>query len=381
MSTVEIKKVVTRKDLRRFVDFHYTLYEGNPYDAPELFSSVMDTFTPEKNAAYDFCDVELYVALKDGKIAGRVAAIINRNANEKWGRKCVRFGWIDYINDMNVLSALMQAVEDFGKSHGMTEVAGPLGFTDMDPEGMLTEGFDQLGTMAEAYNYEYYPQLFEQLPGFEIDNKYIEVKMTVPPTVPEKYAKIAEVVEKRYNLHVKKITKRDVFEGGYGERIFKIVNDTYADLYGYSQLTDKQIKQYIDNYLRFVDMNLITLIEDWNADKKIVGLGISIPSLARALQKCRHGHLFPFGWWHLLRAIKQHKTEGVELLLVGVLPEYRAKAANVLLFTDLIPRYVEYGFKWGETNVEMESNVNVQSQWQIFDPVIHKRRKCYKKSI
>lgn len=381
MAAIEIRKVESRYDLKTFIEFHYDLYKGNAYDVPNLYTDEVNTLRKDKNAAFEFCEAEYFMAFRDGRMVGRVAAIINHRANEKWQRKSVRFGWIDFIDDIEVSAALLKAVEDYGRSKGMTEAVGPLGFTDMDPEGMLTWGFDQLGTMPTIYNYPYYPEHMERLGGWAVDNKYVEYKMYVPDTVPEKYTKIASMIEKRYNLHVKKLTKKEVFEGGYGRKIFELINSTYKDLYGFSQLTDRQIDQYVDMYFPLADLSLITLIEDWNADHKLVGVGITIPSLSRALQKCRRGRLFPTGWWHVLRAIKGHKTKIVDLLLLGVLPEYRAKGANALMFADLIPRYQAYGFEWGETQVELESNENVQSQWGALSPVMHKRRKCYRKDI
>ncbi len=381
MSSVQIKRVETKKDLKAFIEFHYDLYEGDPYDAPNLYSDELNTLSRDKNAAFDFCEAEYFLALKEGKVVGRVAAIINHKANEKWEKKDVRFGWIDFIDDIEVSNALLKAVEDYGKEKGMTSIVGPLGFTDMDPEGMLTWGFDQLGTMATIYNYDYYPKHMEKLGGWEKDNDYVEYRLDVPETAPEKYTKIAEMVEKRYNLHARKLTKKEIFEGGYGKKLFDLINVTYSHLYGFSELTDRQIDQYVKMYFPLADLNLITVIEDGNKDNQLVGLAITIPSLTRALQKCRRGRLFPFGWWHLLRAIKFHKTEVVDLLLIGVLPEYRSKGANALVFADLIPRYVKYGFKWGETHVEMETNESVQSQWGPLDPTMHKKRRCYRKSI
>lgn len=381
MSSIEIKKVTSRKELKKFVDFHYDLYEGCPYDVPNLFSDELNTLSPEKNAAFDFCEAEYYLAYKDGKLSGRVAAIINKRANQKWNRQSVRFGWIDFIDDIEVSTALLKAVEDFGRSRGMKEVVGPLGFSDMDPEGMLTWGFDKLGTMATIYNYPYYPQHIEKMGGWVKDNDYVEFYMEVPDKVPEKYARIAELVESRYNLHVKKLTRREVIKEHYGRKLFDIINRTYGDLYGFVTLTDRQVEQYVGMYFPLADLNLITVIVDGNKNDEVVGMGITIPSLSHALQKCRRGRLLPFGWWHLLRAIKWHKTDGVDLLLVGFLPEYRAKGANALLFADLIPRYIDYGFKWGESQVEMESNEHVQSQWGPLNPVNHKRRRCYKKTI
>ena len=382
MSLIEIKKVESKKDMKTFIDFHYDLYEGNEYDVPNLFSDEMNTLSKDKNAAFDFCEAEYYLAYKDGKLAGRVAAIINHKANNKWGKKSVRFGWIDFIDDREVSKALLDAVEKYGREKGMEDVVGPLGFTDMDPEGMLVWGFDQLGTMPTIYNYAYYPEHIEALEGFEVDNKYVEFKIMVPDEVPEKYAKIAMMIEKRYNLHVRKLTKKDVFQGGIGQKIFDLINDTYKDLYGYSELSQKQIDQLIKSYLGFLDFNLITCIEDWtDGEHKLIGVGITMPSLAHALRKCHRGRLLPFGWFHVLRAIKQHKTNIVDLLLIGILPEYRAKGANALLFADLIPWYQKYGIEWGETQVELETNAGVQGQWGALTPVMHKRRKCYKKII
>lgn len=381
MSSIQIKKVETKRDLKDFIEFHYDLYEGNPYDVPNLFSDDMNTLSKDKNAAFEFCEAEYFLALKDGKIAGRVAAIINHKANDKWNRKSVRFGWIDFVDDREVSAALIKQVEDYGRAKGMTEIVGPLGFTDMDPEGMLTWGFDQLGTMPTIYNYPYYPEHIEAMDGFEVDNRYVEYKLIIPEKIPEKYSKIGEMIQKRYGLRVKKLTKDDVYKHGYGYKLFSLINDTYGDLYGFSELSEKQIEQYVKMYLPAVDLNLVTCIEDSTADNKLVGMGITIPSLSRALQKCRRGRLLPFGWWHVLRAIKQHKTEGVDLLLMGILPEYRSKGANALLFTDLIPRYQAYGFKWGESQVEMETNAGVQGQWGPLNPINHKKRKCYKKII
>ena len=315
-------------------------------------------------------------------MVGRVAAIINHRANEKWHTKAVRFGWIDFIDDIEVSRALLKAVEDYGQSKGMDNVIGPLGFTDFDPEGMLIEGFDQLGTMATIYNYPYYPQHMERLGGWRKDNDYVEYKLIVPKEIPEKYTKVAEMIESRYNLHVRAMTKKEVYQGGLGYKVFEIINETFKDLYGYSELSEKQIYQYIDAYLPYGDLNWMPIVEDWNCEPhKIVGVGLTIPSLSRALQKLHNGRLLPFGWWHILKVLKFHQTNIVDLLLVGVLPEYRVKGANALLFSHLIPIYQKYGIEWGETHVEMETNEKVQNQWQYLETVLHKRRRCYRKDL
>lgn len=384
MAEITIKRVETKRELKTFINLHYDLYSGSEYDAPNLYSDELRTLSRDKNSAFDFCEAEYYLAYKDGKLAGRVAAIINHRYNKQWDRPAVRFGWLDLINDIDVLRALLKAVEDYGREKGMKEIIGPLGFTDMDPEGMLTKGFDQLGTMATEYNYEYYPQLMEQMEGYEKDNDYVEYKVFVPETgMPEKMKRVAELCMERYNLHVKKLVKADIFgPKQYGRRVFEVINKTFGHLYGYSEMSERQIDEYVNMYFKFVDLEMLCIIEDWNTeDHNVIGVGITIPSLSRALQKCRRGRLLPFGWWHLLRALKWKKTDIVDCLLIGVLPEYRSKGANALLFYDLIPIYQKYGFKWGETHVEMETNGKVQSQWMYFDHEQHKRRRCYKKTL
>ena len=310
MSSIQIKKVTSKNDLKKFIDLHYELYAGSPYDVPNLYDDEWNTLSKDKNAAFEFCEAEYFLAFKDEKIVGRVAAIINHKANEKWNRKDVRFGWIDFIDDIEVSEALLNAVADYGRSKNMKTIAGPLGFTDMDPEGMLTMGFDQLGTIATAYNYSYYPMHLEAMGGWEKDVDYLEYKINVPDAVPEKLIKLSEMIQKRYNLRIKKLTKKDVFEGGYGRKIFELINSTYKDLYGFSELTDKQIDQYIAQYFPFANLDFITVIEDANKDNQIAGMGITLPSLSRALQKCKKGRLLPFGWWHLMKVIKFTKTEG-----------------------------------------------------------------------
>ena len=381
---IEIKKVTDKKDLKAFIELHYELYKGNKYDAPNLYSDELATLSKDKNAAFEFCEAEYYLAYKDGKLVGRVAAIINRRYNEQWNRPVVRFGWLDLIDDVEVMRALLTAVENFGRQKGMKEIIGPLGFTDMDPEGMLIYGFDQLGTMATIYNFEYYPKLMEQMDGYEKDNDYVEYKTFVPKgDMPEKFSKVAQMVQKRYNLHCPKLKRSQVFgPEQYGQKVLDVVNRTFKDLYGYSQMTQRQIDEYVHQYFKFFSMDMLCVIEDWNTPgHDVIGVGISIPSLTKALQKCRKGRLLPFGWWHIFRALYLKKTDIVDSLLIGVLPEYRSKGANALLFYTLIPVYQKYGFKWGETHVHMETNTAVQSQWLYFENEQHKRRRCYKKIL
>lgn len=382
MNKIVIKRVTNLKELKQFVQFHYDLYRQCPHAVPFLYSDELNTLRHDRNAAFDFCEADYFMALCDGQVVGRVAAIINRKANEKWQRRQVRFGWIDFIDDQEVCRTLIETVEQWGRERGMTEIAGPLGFTDMDREGMLIEGFKEDTTMYVNYNYPYYPQHMEQLGGFEKDNDYMECKVKVPAQVPDKFHKIAQMVSKRYNLQVRKFTRKELVKDGKGHEIFDIINETYKDLYGYSQLSDRQINQLVDEYIKIADLNLVTAVEDWNTpEHKMVGFGITFPSFTSALRKTRDGRLLPFGWWYLLRTLKWHKTRVVDLLLIGVLPEYRQKGANSLIFDDLIQWFERYGFEWAETGPQMESNEGVLSQWQYLEARIHRKHRCYRKNL
>lgn len=380
MSQISIKKVSNKKELKTFIRFNYELYKNNPYSVPDLYSDMVNTFTPEKNAALDFCDTELFLAYRDGNVVGRVAAIINKNANSTWNKKEVRFGWIDFIDDEEVSRRLIETVENWGRERGMTSIVGPLGFSDMDAEGMLIEGYDELSTMATIYNYPYYPEHMAKL-GFEKDVDWIELSLKVPDAVPDKMVRIARIVEQKYNLHVRHVKNaKEVRESGIGQRMFELINETYAPLYGFSKMTDKQIQHYIKMYLPILDFRMVTFIED--ADNNLVAVGVSIPSLSRALQKAK-GKLFPFGWFHLLKALflTKYRSNTLDLLLVGVKTEYQDKGVNAMLFADLIPRYQELGFEYGESNPELEVNTKVQAQWKYFETRQHKRRRCFKKEL
>jgi len=378
MSTIEIKQVSNRKELTQFVQFYYDLYRGNNYAVPYLFNEEMNTLRSDRNPSFECCDANYFMAFRDGQLVGRVAAIINRRANERWERKQIRFGWFDFIDDKEVSKALLQAVEDWGRKEGMTELAGPLGFIDTDREGMLIEGFDQLSTMYINYNHPYYPEHMEQMEGFEKANDWVEMKVKVPEVVPEKFSKITEMVRKRYGLRVHKFTRKELIDQGYGRQLFDLLNTTYKDLYGFSQLSDRQIDKLVNDYIKIADLNLVTAIMDGD---KMVGFGITFPSFSHAMQKTHDGRFLPFGWWHMLKVLKWHKTPIVDLLLIGVLPEYRSKGANALIFDDLIRWFQRYNFEWAETGPQMESNEGVLSQWQYLDATQHRRHRCYRKML
>ncbi len=376
--SVEIKKVTTKSELKRFIRFNYEFYKDNPYSVPDLYDDMLNTFSPKKNAAFEFCEADYFLALRDGKIVGRVAAIINRRANETWNRKTVRFGWIDFIDDMEVSTALIDTVKQWGKERGMTEIEGPLGFTDMDAEGMLVEGFDQLSTMATIYNYPYYPQHMGRL-GLSKSADWVEMKIYVPDAIPEKHRRISDIIAKRYNLHIRKLkSKKEVRQSGVAHDIFRLINDAYTPLFGYSRMTERQIDQYVKMYVPVLDLRMVSIVE--NEQNEIVAVGISMASLSRALQKAK-GRLLPFGWYHLLKALMWKRPKVLDLLLVAVRPDYQGKGVNALLFTDLIPVYKELGFEYAESNPELEMNEKVQNQWQYFKTEQHKRRRCFKADI
>jgi GNAT superfamily N-acetyltransferase len=378
MSKIEIKPVTTRHELQQFVQFFYDLYRGNDYAVPYLYSEEMSTLRHDKNSSFECCESQYFMAFKDGKMVGRVAAIINHRANKRWDRSQVRFSWFDFVDDQEVSTALLQAVETWGRSKGMTEIAGPMGFIDTDREGMLIDGFDKLSTMYINYNYPYYPQHMERMEGYEKANDWVELLVKVPEVVPDKFAKITEMVRKRYGLRVHKFSRKELINDGWGKRIFDLLNETYKDLYGFSQLSDHQIDQLVNDYIKIADLNLVTGVMDGD---KLVGFGITFPSFSRALQKTRDGRFLPFGWWHLLKILKWHKTDTVDLLLIGVLPEYRSKGANALIFDDLIRQFQRYGFDWAETGPQMETNEGVLSQWQYLESTQHRRHRCYRKEL
>lgn len=375
--SVEIKEVQSRRELREFVNFPEKLYRHNPYYVPPLEFDQMDTLDQKNGAAQEFCDSKLYLAYKDGKLAGRVAAIVNRLANKQWNHKEVRFGWYDFIDDREVSKALMDKVEEFGRKYGMESVVGPLGFTDFDPEGLLIEGFDRLSTMALIYNYPYYVDHIEEM-GFQKDADWIEYKIEVPKALPERVARMANIIEQRANVHVTPLTRKLIKEKDYAHKIFKIINECYKNLYNFTVLPEKMADKYIGFYLKVLDLNYVSLVE--NDKDEIVAFGITMPSIVRALQRSR-GKLFPFGWWYLAKSLFFKREEGVEMLLVGVNPEYRNSGVNTLVQLDMFKKFTEAGVKWAETNAILETNIKNQGQFKEFDRECKKRRRSYIKPL
>ena len=375
--SVVIRTVNTKKDFSTFARFGNKLYKGNRFYVPSMPEDDIVTFDRNKNAAFEFCEAEYFLAYKDNEVVGRVAAIVNHKANKAWNVEQVRFGWFDFIDDLEVSKALLDAVIAFGRSKGMKQIAGPLGFTDFDPEGMLVEGFDRMCTMALFYNHPYYPEHMKKH-GYVKETGWLEYRITIPDEVPDRLKKLAQVVLERYNLKLVKKTKAQVKRENYGQKIFQLINETYCGLYGFSLLSPKQIDQFVDTYLSVINMNLLTFIE--NQEGEMIGTAITMPSIAKALQKCR-GEILPTGWWHILKAMYWKPTDTLELLLIGVRPDYQNKGVNSLVMVDLLERYHKLGFKYAETNANLESNIKIQAMWDHFEHELHKRRWIFAKEI
>ncbi|MCQ2221292.1 MAG: GNAT family N-acetyltransferase [Prevotella sp.] len=375
---VTIREVNTKKELKTFARFNYKMYKDNKYAVPELYEDLLDTFNKEKNAAYDFCETALFLAYDDsGEVVGRIAGIINHKANDTWKTKNVRFGWVDFIDDEEVSSALFAKVEEWGRAKGMENIQGPLGFTDMDPEGMLIDGYEEMSTQATIYNYPYYPKHLERL-GFEKDADWIEMVINVPDAIPERISRISDIVMKKMGLHIAPRCSTKKFLDKYGMGFFDCVNAAFKPLFGYSELSERQKRSYLDMYSVVLDSELISIVLD--KDDNVVAGGVGMPSLSIALQKAK-GRMLPFGWYYILKGLKWKHPKVADLMLVAVRPEYQGKGVNAMIINDLIPRFIAGGYEKVETNPELEVNAKVQSQWIYFEREYKKRRRCFTKKI
>jgi GNAT superfamily N-acetyltransferase len=373
---VKIVEIKDKASLKKFIKFNIELYKGNPYHVPGLIEDELMTLRKDKNPAFDFCESVYFLAYKEERIVGRIAGIINHRANQTWNQQYARFGFVDFINDAEVSTALFEAVEKWAVGKGMKGIHGPLGFTDLDHEGLLVWGFDQLGTMATAYSFPYYKDHLGKL-GYVKDQDWNEFQIQIPSSIPEKHSRISEIVMKKYGLKIKKFKKtKEIWP--YAKKIFELWNEAYRPLYGYSELSEKQIDYYVKMYIPMLRLDLITLVVR-ESDDKVVGLAITMPSLSKALQKAK-GHLWPFGWFYLLKTL-YGKGEVVDLYILGVLPEYQNKGVNALLFYDLIPIFSRIGYKYAESNPELELNHKMQSQWDYFDTKHHKTRRAFIKQL
>ena len=376
--SVIIRKVASKDDLVKFIHFGIELYKGNDYFVPPLIYDERATLNRSKNPAFDHCDATYFLAYREGEIVGRIAAIINHKSNERWSQKHARFGFVDFIDDNDVVDSLFGAAESWSRARGMENIHGPLGFTDLDHEGMLIEGFDRMSTMATIYNYPYYQKQIERL-GYTKDKDWLEFLIQIPQGVPERFSRMADVVKKRFGLTVKHFQKKQEIYP-YAREMFVLINRAYKDLYGYVELTDKQIDYYVEMYIPMIRLEFVTLVLR-QTDNKLVGVGVGLPSMSIGLRNAK-GRFLPNGWYHLYKALKGNGHGGIlDLLMIAVDPEYQGKGVNALMFNEFIPAANKAGMTAAESNVELEDNSKVHSLWNGLDVEQHKRRRAYIKNL
>ena len=377
MSDVVIRQVEGNKLMDEFIRVPRIIYQDCPQYVPDLDSDVRKLFDVRETPGLEFSDIQPFIAYRDGKLAGRVVGIVNRKANKRWETKNVRFSMIEFVDDMEVSRALLQAVEEWGRTHGMEMMQGPLGITDFDKEGMLVENFDMIGSINTIYNPEYYHRHMEAL-GLEKEVDWLQVHIDIPQDVPARYARVAQYAREQIGLRLIKLTNKQIFEEGYGKRVFDLLNEAYKPIFGFSALSPKQMDRFLNKYIKMVDKQLIPVI--LNDKDEMVGVAVSMGSLSKSMQKT-HGRLLPFGWYHLVKALKWHHEDNAEMLLIAIRPDYQGLGVNAMFFDDLIPIFNKCGFKWAETGPQLEDNVRELTQWKPLHPKFVKRRRCYKKKI
>lgn len=375
--SIKVAKADSPKRMKDFLDLPARIYSGCAQYVPDFRSDIRRLFNPRYNAGLEFSSIQSFVAYKDGEPVGRIVGVVNRKANKTWNRQVVRFSMIEFIDDQEVSSALLDTVAHWGRQQGMDTLQGPMGITDFDKEGMLVEDFELMGSMTAYYNLPYYPKHLEQL-GFVKEVDWLQVRINIPQEVPARFRRVAQYAREAVGLKVEKKTAKDVLQGGYGQKIFDLLNEAYAPIFGFSALSPRQAEEFLKKYVPLMDMQLIPMIE--NSEGELVGIAVTLPSLAHALQQSG-GRLWPFGWWPLLRSMKFSHEDSTEMLLVAVRPDYQGLGVNALFFDDLIPIYNRCGYTWAETGPQLEDNIKELSQWKPLNPQYVKRRRCFVKSI
>lgn len=374
---ITIKEITSKRELRSFVQFGIDLYKGNPYYCPPIFFDEVNTFDPKSNPALEVCDFVIYLAYRGGKIVGRIVGIINHRANEAWKVKKCRFGWFDFIDDYDVFKALIDAVAEWGRNRGMTHLNGPVGFTDFDKEGLLIEGFDYNAPMASLYTHPYYIAHYERY-GLRKEADWIEFQIQSPREVPERISSFAQLVEERYNLRVVKVKNSRELKKRYGYTYFDVLDEAYQKLYNYQPMTARQKRYYCDMYFPLINYDFVTMVA--NEKDEIIAVGLGMPSLSNALRKCQ-GRLLPFGWYHLIKALKAKKMTDFDLLLIAVRPDYQDRGINALIVNEMVPHFAQYGIQRVETTSILETNSKSIANFLPFDNIQHKRRRAYIKEL
>ena len=377
MEKVDVVKVRDKREMEDFIHLPYYIYRDCPQYVPELDSDIRDLFDQRKNPAYEFSQIQPFVAYSNEVAVGRIVGIINQKANEKWQTRCVRFSMIEFIDNPCVSKALIEAICQWGLSQGMDTIQGPLGITDFDKEGMLVEDFHLMGSMNTVYNPDYYPRHLETL-GFEKEVDWVQIRINIPKEVPARYARTAQYVREQIGLRVVKMTKEDRRKRDYGRKVFDLLNEAYVPIFGFSELSKAQVDLFLKKYLSLIDWKLIPIVI--NKEDEIVGVAVTMGSLSQAMQKAK-GHLWPFGWWPLLKALKWQREDNAEMLLIAVRPDYQGLGVNALFFDDLIPIYNKFGFRWAETGPQLEDNMRELTQWKPLKPEYVKRRRCYTRPL
>lgn len=374
---IDVVKVLTSRQMKDFIHVVDGIYKDCQQYVPDLRSDIRGLFSLKTNPGLEFSDIQPFLAYRNGEPVGRVVGIVNRHANEKWNVKNVRFAMLEFVDDLAVSNALLEAVGQWGKSMGMDTIQGPLGITDFDKEGMLVEDFHLAGSMNTIYNPEYYPRHLETL-GFEKEVDWVQIRIKIPQEVPAKYARVAQYAREQMGLKVIKLSNREIYRKGYGKKVFDLFNEAYKSIFGFSELSDKQVDHFLHKYLQLIDKHLMPFIV--NDKDEVIGAAITMGSMTQAMRKA-NGSLLPFGWYHLLKAMYWKREDNAEMLLVAVRPDYQGLGVNAMFFDDLIPIFNKYGFKWAETGPQLENNVRELTQWKPLNPEYVKRRRCYKKSI
>jgi len=375
--SITVNEVKTKKDLHSFVTFPFQIYRGNNLWVPQLIRDDKEVFNPDKNPAFEFAESRQFLATRDGQVVGRIAAILSHIANQKYQTKNMRFGWFESIDDQAVANALFDAVAAWARERGMESMTGPHGFCDLDPQGLMVEGFNELPTIAGYYNPDYYPRLFEGY-GLRKEIDYLEFKSTVPyeTGIPEKLLSICERVKQRGNFHIIKFGAKRTLIKRWAKELFHLLDDSFEEIYGSVPLSERQVNYYIKKYFTFVDKDLIKAVA--NEKGEMIGFMITFPSLSRGFQKAK-GKLFPFGWFHILRSLRQHEI--IDFYLAGIKKNYRGLGVDLLMVIEITKTAMAKGFKYAESNQELETNLKVQAQWKYFNPVQHKRKRIYRQEV
>ena len=377
MEDLKVVTVCNRRQMKDFVCVPKRIYSHCAQYVPDMERDIPSLFDSKRNSALEFSDIQPFIAYRKGEPVGRVVGIVNHKANKRWQVKNVRFSMLEFIDDPEVSSALLRAVADWGRERGMVAIEGPLGLTDFDKEGMLVEDFDMIGSVNTIYNPDYYPRHIENM-GFEKEVDWLQIHIEIPQNVPARYARVAQYAREQIGLRVVKLTNHQIFQEGYGRRVFQLLNNAYEPIFGFSALSDSQIDEFVRKYLPVVDKQLIPVV--LNEHDEVVGVAIAMGSLSHPMQKAK-GRLFPFGWYHLGRALTWHREDNAEMLLIAVRPDYQGLGVNAMFFDNLIPIFNKYGFRWAETGPQLEDNVRELSQWKPLHPKFVKRRRCYKKAL